>query len=110
MFFSIAKIVVAACMISFTSWLSAKKPGLAGFLVALPLNTLLALLFSYTQYKDTTVAVKFAQSIFAAVPLSLMFFVPFLLAHRIGFGFWGLYALGIGFLIIAYFAHRYLVG
>ncbi len=33
--------IVAAILISFVSWLSEKKIGLAGFLTALPLKTLL---------------------------------------------------------------------
>lgn len=42
MWLAIGKTVVAAILISFVSWLSGKKTGLAGFLTALPLTTLLA--------------------------------------------------------------------
>src|SRR3990170_3220145 len=94
------KILVSACIIAFASWLSHKKPELAGFIIALPLSTLLVLLFSYAEYQDAAASVKFAKSIFTAIPMSLLFFVPFLAAEKIPVGFWGLYALGLAFLVI----------
>jgi hypothetical protein len=42
----ILKIGIAATVIGFTSWLSGKKPELAGFIIALPIASLLALAFS----------------------------------------------------------------
>jgi hypothetical protein len=41
------KIVIAVSIILGTSWLSGKRPELAGFLTALPLVSILALAFSY---------------------------------------------------------------
>ena len=35
MFWPIVKILISACVISFASWLSNKKPELAGFIIAL---------------------------------------------------------------------------
>lgn len=110
MFLPAIKIAIAACVISFASWLSNKRPELAGFIIALPLSTLLALFFSYSQYQDAASSVKFAKSIFAAIPMSLLFFVPFLLADRLKLfdllgGFWGLYAAGVALIAAGYFAH-----
>ena len=104
------KIVISASVIAFASWLSGKKPELAGFIIALPLATLLALPFSYAQYADPQASIRFAQSILAAVPLSLVFFLPFLLADKIPLGFWGLYGLGLALLVGAYFMHRWIMG
>jgi hypothetical protein len=42
------KIAIAVSIILGTSWLSGKRPELAGFLTALPLVSILALAFSYT--------------------------------------------------------------
>ena len=106
MFLSFFKLAVAATMISFVSWLSGKKPELAGFIIALPIATLVVLPFSYMEYNDPAASVKFAQSIFFAVPLSLFFFVPFLFAAKLGWGFPMLYASGLVLLVAAYFAHR----
>ena len=45
--FFIFKIILAATTIAFASWLSGKYPKLAGFIIALPLATMIALAFLY---------------------------------------------------------------
>src|SRR3989304_2810024 len=109
MFVPALKIAISACVIAFASWLSNKKPDLAGFIIALPLGTLLVLLFSYAEYNDPAASIRFAKSIFVAVPMSLLFFVPFLLADKLPFGFWGIYAAGIALLVIGYFAPAFII-
>jgi hypothetical protein len=103
------KIAISACMIAFASWLSVKKPELAGFIIALPISSMLVLAFSYAEYKDPEASVKFAQSILAAIPLSLLFFVPFLFAKKIPFGYWGVYAAGVILLTAGYFIHVFIM-
>jgi hypothetical protein len=105
MYWPVAKVLISACLIAFASWLSNKKPELAGFIIALPLTSLLALGFSYAEFKDTETSVRFAKSIVTAVPLSLLFFVPFLLAQKLQLGFWQLYAIGLALLVVGYFTH-----
>lgn len=109
MFFPVLKIAISACVIAFASWLSQKRPDLAGFIIALPLSTMLVLLFSYGEYNDPVASIRFAKSIFLAIPMSLLFFVPFLLAHKLPFGFWGLYAAGFILLVIGYFGHTFIM-
>jgi len=109
MFFSALKIAISACVIAFASWLSNKKPDLAGFIIALPLSTMLVLAFSYGEFHDPAASVRFAKSIFVAIPLSLLFFVPFFLADKLNIGFWGLYACGFALLVIGYFAHTFIL-
>lgn len=106
MIFAIAKIAIAAAVITFSSWLASKKPALAGFVLALPVSSLLALAFFYTEYRDTGKAATFAKSIFVSVPLSLTFFLPFLFAERSRIPFWGNYFLGLAFLTLSYALHR----
>jgi hypothetical protein len=109
MVFTIFKLFLSASVIAFSSWLAEKRPELAGFILALPLATLLALPFSYARFHDPAASVKFAQSIFAAVPLSLLFFIPFLLASRLQWNFWWLYLSGIVLLAAGYFTHRWVM-
>lgn len=106
---TIFKIMLSAGVIAFSSWLSGKKPELAGFIMALPLATLLVLPFSYIEYQDAEKTVRFAQSILTAVPLSLLFFVPFLMAQKLQWPFWGLYGAGLTLLTGGYFAHKFLM-
>lgn len=109
MFFSVFKVIFSGVLISFVSWLSGKKPVLAGFLTALPLTTLLALAFSQVQWKDSAQSVEYAKSIFVAVPVSLLFFIPFLFAQKWELSFWTCYGLGLGLLSLGYFLHLYIV-
>lgn len=103
------KIIASAIIISFVSWLSGKKTGLAGFLTALPLTTLIALAFSQFEWRDSAQSVEYAKSIFIAVPISLTFFIPFLFAQKFDLGFWSCYILGIIFLGCGYFAHQLII-
>ena len=107
--FFLFKVCLAALVISYCSWLSNKKPELAGFLVALPLTTLVALLFSFAEYRDSDKSVEFAKSIFVGVPVTLMFFVTFLLAKKFNLHFGICYGLGLTFLTAGYFVHGWIV-
>ncbi|OFZ16813.1 MAG: hypothetical protein A2X86_12855 [Bdellovibrionales bacterium GWA2_49_15] len=106
MVLAIGKTILAAVLISFVSWLSGKKIALAGFLTALPLTTMLALAFSYAEWKDTTQSVNYARSVLIAVPISLLFFVPFLLANKLNLHFLTCYFSGVGLLAVGYFIHQ----
>jgi hypothetical protein len=87
------------------SWLAGRNAILAGFIIALPLMSMLAILFSYFQYRDMAKINEFAVSILVAVPLSLTFFIPFVLNKWLKMGFTLTYVLAIGCLAVAYFLH-----
>jgi len=105
MWIMIGKVVVSAILISFVSWLSGKKIALAGFLTALPLTTLLALAFSQIEWGDSDQSVEYAKSVFIAVPISLLFFIPFLFAKKLQLNFWSCYSSGLVLLFIGYIIH-----
>lgn len=109
MIFSISKVIISASIISFVSWLSGKKLGLAGFITALPLTTIMALAFSQFEWTDSKQSVDFAKSVFYAIPVSLSFFVPFLFADKFNLNFWTCYLTGILFLVIGYFIHQAII-
>ena len=97
-------VLVSAIIVGFASWLSGRFPTAAGFVVALPLATLLVLPLSYREHADPEVSILLAKSIFTAIPISLTFFLPFLFSGRFGLSFWQAYALGcaalpVGFLL-----------
>lgn len=103
------KVGIAASVIAFTSWLAGKKPELAGFIVALPLASLLALAFSYAEHRDSEASITFAKSILVGVPVSWLFFLPFFVAERFGIGFVTCYAIGIGLLAAGFHLHQYII-
>ena len=104
--FFLTKIIISGVVIAFASWLAGRQSILAGFVVALPLVSMLAILFSYLEYRDMDKINQFAVSIFAAVPLSLLFFVPFLLNKWFKMNFALTYLSAIGFLAAAYLIHQ----
>ena len=109
MWLLIGKTFLSALIISFVSWLSGFKTELAGFITALPITTLLALFFSQAQYNDSAQSVAYAKSVFVAIPVTLLFFVPFLLAEKLNLNFWVCYILGIILLGIGYFIHSFIL-
>ena len=96
--------LVSALVIGAAAWLSRRYPLTAGFVIALPLATLLVLPLAYLQHRDADSAFQMARSILVALPITILFFIPFLMRER--FSFWGAYALGCALLPVGYFVHR----
>ena len=102
------KVLLAAFVIAFASWLSGKKPELSGFIIALPIASIIAIVFSYLEHKNTENSVIFAKSILIGVPISYLFFIPFFFAKSLNMNFWVIYGIGLTLLIIGYFLHKYI--
>jgi hypothetical protein len=99
-------VLVSAVVISFVSWLSGRLPTAAGFIMALPLASMLVLPLSFHQHGSAETSILLAKSIFIAVPISLTFFLPFLLSDRLHLSFWQAYAFGCLALPMGFFVHR----
>ncbi len=99
-------VVVSSLVISLAAWLSGRVPTIAGFMVAMPLATMIVLPLAWFQHGEAGNTVLLARSIFIAIPVSLLFFVPFLLSERLGLGFWQAYALGCAVLPLGFLAHQ----
>ena len=106
----VLKTLVAGIVISLASWLAGRRPVLAGFIVALPLVSMLSILFAYLEHRDMQKINAFAVSIFTAVPLSLIFFVPFLLHRWLKWGFVPTYLTAFACLALAYCLHGTVTG
>ena len=103
---TLAKIAFTASTIVFASWLSQKKPELAGFIIALPLASLLALALAHFQHGDVEKSITFGKSILLAVPVSYLFFLPFFIPKLASFGFWAVYGIGLLLLVVGFFVHQ----
>ena len=102
----VLNVLISSVVIASAAWLSRASPTIAGFLVALPLATMIVLPLADVQHGDARSAVVLARSIFVAVPVTLLFFVPFLASDRLGLSFWQAYALGCAILPVGFLAHR----
>ena len=96
--------LLSALVIGVAAWISRRYPVTAGFVIALPLATLLVLPLAYLQHRDADTAFQMARSILVALPITVLFFIPFLMRDR--FSFWGAYALGCALLPVGYLVHR----
>ena len=83
--FFLLKALLAALVIAFASWLSGKKPELSGFIIALPIASIIAIAYSYLEHKNAENSVIFAKSILIGVPVSYLFFLPFFFAKFCNF-------------------------
>ncbi len=106
----IGKTLFSALMIAGLSSLATRFPVLAGYLVALPLTTILTLSFTYAQSGSGEQAAKFALSILSAIPISLLFFVPFLFYTRFKGSFWLYMLAGLALIYGGFFVHRAFAG
>lgn len=97
---------LAALIIGTASTIARKNPILAGFITALPLTSLLALSLAYAQSGDGQATARYAVSILLALPVSTLFFVPFLFYDRLKGSIWLYLAVGIGLLFLGSFVHR----
>ena len=103
--FFVLKVVLSGLIIAGISGLAGKNPTLAGFLIALPILSVLAIGFSYLQYRDMGKINEFAASILVGLPLSALFFVPFLLNRWIKWGFVPTLLAGLALLYAGYLIH-----
>ena len=108
MFDFFLKTIFSGIIIAFCSWLSYKKPQLAGFIIALPLVSLIAIALSYYEHNDIEKTVLFTKSILIAVPVSYLFFLPFFFSKSLNMNFFLMYGAGLGLLIIGFFIHKYI--
>jgi hypothetical protein len=107
MLFTCFKICISAILIASMSWLAGKKPALAGFIIAMPITSLLVLAFSFFEHRNHAVSIDFAKGIMLGLPISWLFFVPFFFADKLGGNFWYCYISGIICIMIGFFVHRY---
>ena len=102
------KVFISSIIISFASWLSFKKPSLAGFIISIPIVSIISIALSYFEHKDIEKTIVFTKSILVGIPISLLFFLPFFFSKHFGMNFFIIYFSGIVFLILGFFVHRYL--
>ena len=103
------KTLLAGLIIAFSSWLAGQNPRVAGFIIALPMASLIAIAFVYFEHNNVEKTVLYAKSILIAVPVSYLFFIPFFFAKQFSMNIWIIYGSGILLLVVGYFIHRYIV-
>jgi len=105
----VAKLVVSALVIAAATELAKKDVFWGALLIALPLTSILAMSWLYVETRDDALVARFARDVLALVPVSLLFFAPFLLETRTRLGFVPNLVIGLVLLAIGVWGLRRLL-
>ncbi len=103
------KALLAGLIIAFSSWLAGQNPKMAGFIIALPIASLIAIAFVHLEHNSVEKTILYSKSILVAIPVSYLFFLPFFFAKQFNMNFWLIYGSGIILLTLGFFIHKYFV-
>lgn len=96
------KVIISGAVIAAASEIAKRaSPFWAAVLIAMPLTSILAMSITYWDTRNSLLVARFARDIFVIVPISLVFFLPFVLARHTHLGFATNMSLGLALLAIA---------
>lgn len=87
MMWVIAKALISAGIIVAVSEVATRSPRLGGFLLTLPIVSVLAISFTWSRGHDVKAVSLLARETLILVPLGLPFFVPLAFSERLGLSF-----------------------
>lgn len=95
------KLMFSAGIIAAAAEVAKRSEFWGALIIALPLSSMLAMVWLYADTQDSAKVSLFAREIFYLVPPSLLFFVPFLFEPKTHWPFWlsfvgGLLFMGVG--------------
>lgn len=105
--FFVVKVAVSAVIIAGVSELAKRLPSLGGLIAAMPLTTLLALIWLYAETGDYQLAHAFTRSVLFAIIPTIFFFITALYLFRKGTGFITLLLLSFLVFLCAAGVHQY---
>lgn len=105
----LVKILFSVALLLAASELAKRETFLGALVVALPLTSMLAMIWLYWDTRDADKVAAFARDIFFLVPPSLLFFLPFLLQPKSHWPFWLSFSTGFAMMAAGMLAYRFLV-
>ena len=90
----LVRTLIAVAVIMAASEFGRRSPRLGGFILSLPLVSMVAMLMSWFRDHDIAAISLFARETLLFVVCGLPFFVPLAFAPQLGLGFWGAMATG----------------
>jgi len=103
--FLIFKIAVSALVVALLSELARRLPVLGGLLTAMPLTTLLVLLWLYAEGQDTGRLCEFSTSVLWGIIPTVFFFLGIIYGFKRGMSFFASLGLGLGVWMISALVH-----
>ena len=95
------KLLLSVAILLGAAEVAKRSPVLGAVIIALPLVSMLSMVWLYLDTKDSAKVSEFARDIFFLVPPSLLFFLPFLLEPRTNWPFWQNFSLGFVIMVAA---------
>lgn len=86
--FFIIKIFVSACIIATVSEIAKKFPSVGGLIAAMPITTLLSMIWIYYENKDLNIISNFLFSVLIGTFISFIFFVAAIFFIKKGMNFY----------------------
>lgn len=105
-YFFLVKVAVSALIIAGVSELAKKLPSLGGLIAAMPLTTLLTLIWLYTETGDYQLAASFTKSVLFAIIPTIFFFITALFLFRRGVSFVWVLILSFAVFAVAAVVHQ----
>jgi hypothetical protein len=105
----VLKIALSVAVLLAAVELAKRDTFLGALVIVLPLTSMLAIVLLYNDTGDAARVSRYAREIFYLVPVSLLFFLPFLFEPRTHLPFWGNFAAGIVLMAAAAAAIRFLI-
>lgn len=97
----IAKVLISAAVIAVAAEVAKRHAFWGAVLIALPLTSILAMSWLFAETRDNALLTRFAKDIFFLVPVSLVFFLPFLLEDKTRLGFIANLLIGVALLAVS---------
>ena len=107
--FFVVKTLVSAVIIAGVSELAKRLPSLGGLIAAMPLTTLLTLIWLYTDTGDYDLARSFTRSVLFAIVPTIFFFITALALFKKGVPFALVLVLSFAVFIAAAVVHQLLL-
>ncbi|MDF1535763.1 MAG: DUF3147 family protein [bacterium] len=107
--FFLFKTLISALLIAGVSELAKRLPSLGGLIAAMPLTTLLTLIWLYTDTGDYDLARAFTRSVLFAIVPTIFFFITALALFRKGVSFPMVLVISFVVFIGAAAVHQYLL-
>lgn len=96
------KLSLSLVVILISAEAAKRSPTLGAFIVALPLISILSMTWLYWDTQDSAKVSAYAREILFLVPVSLLFFVPFLFESRSHWPYWLNFFLGLSIMAAAF--------
>lgn len=105
----IFKILLSTAILLAAAEVAKRSTFWGALIIALPLTSMLAMLWLYLDTRDAARVSAFARNIVTLIPPSLLFFAPFLFQNRTSWPFWLNFSVGLAIMAAALLAARFLL-